>query len=222
MNSFTTWLENHITLQKHSNQQYEKENAISHLVGSIASLVFLTIIIVRKNIYTSSYTFWGLIIYALANLLLYSSSTLYHHVEIGNLKRVLRLFDHVNIYILIAGTYTPLLMSIHSKESLQLTVIVWLVALIGIVLKVIFWGRYRVLHVLFYLLMGWMIIFFWPIVVPFLEPNLLKFVIAAGITYSLGVIFYALKKVKHSHLVWHIFCLVASTLFSIGFLIYLR
>jgi hemolysin III len=221
MNYLKNWLESHISLQDKRSSVGEKENAISHLVGSIGSLIFILIVIFRYNHYSFA-TFIGLLIYGLSLLLLYSSSTVYHSLKDGNKKRVARLLDHVNIYILIAGTYTPILMSINTKESVTLVSLVWAVALIGIVLKIIFWGRYRILHVVFYLLMGWMLLFFYDSVIPFINKKLFYYILAAGLTYSFGVIFYALKKIKHSHLIWHLFCIMASLIFCVGFLLYLN
>ncbi|MFA7671620.1 MAG: hemolysin III family protein [Sphaerochaetaceae bacterium] len=221
MNFLKNWLENHISLQDKRSDLGERENSISHLVGSVGAFLFMIIVSVRFNSYSLN-TFIGLLIYGFSLLLLYSSSAVYHHLKSGNKKRVARLLDHVNIYILIAGTYTPLLMSVNNNNGSIFLATVWATAFIGIVLKIIFWGRYRILHVVFYLLMGWMIIFFWDGVVPFLDRRLLYYVIGAGLTYSFGVIFYALKNLKHSHLIWHIFCLIASSIFSIGFLLYLN
>jgi len=221
MNKLSKWLEQHITLQNRQGGKDEKENAISHLIGIVASLIYLIIIIVKKNSFATKSTFIGLLIYSFTLLLLYSSSTFYHALKVGNAKRLFRLFDHSNIYLLIAGTYTPLLLYVGSRTTFYLCLMVWAIAFLGIVLKVLFWGRYKVLHVVFYLLMGWMILFFWDKVIPFINKELTYFVLAAGLSYTIGVIFYAMKKVKHTHLIWHIFTLIASSLFSIGFLLHL-
>ena len=103
MNKLSIWLEQHITLQNRQGGKDEKENAISHLIGIVASLIYLIIIIVKKNSFATKSTFIGLLIYSFTLLLLYSSSTFYHALKVGNAKRLFRLFDHSNIYLAIAG-----------------------------------------------------------------------------------------------------------------------
>jgi hemolysin III len=221
MEQTQTWVSRHITLHDYADPKAERENTLSHLLGVLASLVFLVITVVRKDAFESSSTFIGMGIYAASLLLLYGSSTLYHHLPKGDPKRIFRFLDHANIYLLIAGTYTPILMSIQNVSAFRLLAIVWSVAAIGILFSLIFWGKLKFLHVLFYLAMGWMIVFFWNDIVPFIPSGLLAYIIAAGLTYTVGVIFYAAKKMPHSHMIWHVFCVVASAIFCVGFLVYL-
>ncbi|PKL29658.1 MAG: DNA-binding protein [Spirochaetae bacterium HGW-Spirochaetae-2] len=216
-----TWVSRHITLHDYADPKAERENAFSHLLGAIASVLFLAITITKKDAFGSSSTFMGMVIYAASLLLLYGSSTLYHHLPKGDLKRIFRFLDHANIYLLIAGTYTPILMSMQNASAYRLLAIVWSVAITGILFSLICWGKLKVLHVLFYLAMGWMIVFFWKDIVPFIPSGLLIYIIAAGLTYTVGVAFYAAKGMPHSHMIWHVFCIVASTIFCVGFLVHL-
>jgi hemolysin III len=216
-----SWLERHITLQSATNVESERENSISHLVGTIASLVFLAIVVGTKQEYAHRSTWIGMIVYAVTLLLLYLSSTLYHRAPIGDAKRVLRLLDHANIYLLIAGTYTPILAFIATPTSFLLLYVVWAVALIGILFSLLFWGKLKALHLIFYLGMGWMIVFFWNDIVPHLPAGLTGWILAAGVTYSVGVAFYVAKRMPHGHMVWHLFCVGASSLFCLGFLLHL-
>jgi hemolysin III len=218
MDTTRSWLARHITLHDHADAAAERENAASHLLGVAGSLIFALVVLIGKDRYDTTATFAGMLVYASTLLLLYASSTLYHHLSRSDAKRFFRLLDHANIYVLIAGTYTPILLSIGTGASSLLTALVWFVALGGILFSVIFWGRLKVLHVTLYLAMGWMIVFFWDAVVPNIPAALTGYIIAAGITYSIGVIFYALKSVRHSHMVWHLFCVAASAIFCIGFL----
>ncbi|MFA7018948.1 MAG: hemolysin III family protein, partial [Sphaerochaetaceae bacterium] len=184
--------------------------------------LFTGIVLFRKNSYIHTRTWVGMLIYAGTLLLLYTSSTLYHHVPKSDAKRIFRLLDHANIYLLIAGTYSPILLFIGNPGSIRVLYIVWSVALVGILFSLIFWGKLKILHVLFYLAMGWMMVLFWSDIVPYIPSGLLFWILAAGLTYTIGVIFYAKKDVPHNHMIWHLLCIVASALFCIGFLIHLH
>lgn len=217
-----SWISRHITLHDHADEKAERENMITHAIGIVLAIIFSFIVIFKKSAYVYTRTWVGMLIYAATLILLYTSSTLYHHVPKGDLKRIFRLLDHANIYLLIAGTYSPILLFIGNEAAIRVLYIVWGVALLGILFSLIFWGKLKILHVLFYLAMGWMIVFFWKDIVPFIPTNLLFWIIAAGLTYTVGVIFYSKKHLPHSHMIWHLFCVVASSLFCIGFLLHLH
>lgn len=221
MNTKQSWLSRHITLHDDADVASERENALTHAVGTAAALVFLIWVCVEKDTFAHIRTWRGMLVYGVTLVLLYLSSTLYHHVPKGDLKRLFRVFDHANIYLLIAGTYTPILASIGSPSATRLSVFTWGVALCGIIFSVLFWGKLKALHILFYLGMGWMIVFFWNDIVPFIPSGLLGWILAAGLTYTIGVFFYAMKRIPHNHMIWHIFCVVASSLFCIGFFLHL-
>ncbi len=221
MQNKKNWLERNICLPVLAHPEAEKENSLSHAFGAILSLIGLIYIVFNLDTVASFNLKIGLVIFAFANFLLYLSSTLYHGLPKNNAKRIFRILDHSNIYVLIAGTYTPLLLYVNSEKSINLFYFLWIIVLLGISLTIIFWGKFKILHVLFYLVMGWLIVFFWQDITPFLPKGLLTYVLTGGILYSLGVIFYALKKMPHNHLIWHIFCLVASLSFYIGILKYI-
>jgi hemolysin III len=216
-----TWLHRHISLHTYDNPISEGENAITHGVGTILAAVFIITVLVLKESFKSSKTALGMVVYGFTLFILYTSSTCYHVLPRNDLKRVFRLLDHANIYVLIAGTYTPIMLYIDSPRSITILAIVWSVAICGILFSLIFWGKLKFLHVALYLAMGWMIVLFWNDIVPYLPTGLLGWMIAAGITYSAGVVFYASKRIPHYHAIWHVFCIVASALFCVGFLQYL-
>jgi len=217
----STWLERNIDLHEHNDPIAEKENSVTHAIGAVLSLLWIVAVLIMKDSFAQPATALGMLIYGFSLGILYSSSAIYHALPRNDLKRIFRFLDHANIYILIAGTYTPILLFIGSQRTQFVLIIVWIVALAGIVFSLVFWNRLRALHVILYLAMGWMIVLFWNDIVPFLPKGLLPWVIAAGITYSAGVAFYASKKLPHHHAIWHIFCITASTLFCTGFLLYL-
>jgi hemolysin III len=216
-----TWLERHIDLHEHDDPIAEKENSITHAIGAVLSLFYIVVVLVIRESFAKPETSWGMLIYGLSLVVLYSSSAIYHALPRNDGKRIFRFLDHANIYILIAGTYTPILLYIGSQRAQLVLIVVWMVALAGILFSLLFWNKLKALHVILYLAMGWMIILFWSDIVPFLPKGLLPWVISAGITYSAGVAFYANKKLPHNHAIWHIFCITASTLFCVGFILYL-
>ena len=221
MQTKQSWLSRHITLHNQATRQDEWENFITHFIGFIAATVFLFIVLIQRNRYDGESTWIGMIIYWLSLVLLYLSSSIYHIAPKGDLKRLMRICDHANIYLLIAGTYTPILLYIGTSITVRIVIFMWLVALFGILFSILFWGRLPVVHVALYLIMGWMIIFFWQHIVPFIPRGLLVWVIAAGVTYTSGVVFYANKRLPHNHMIWHLFCIGASALFCIGFFLHL-
>lgn len=216
---FTQWLESHITLHTYDDPSAERENAITHVVGTILALGALVAILLKLPTIASPALRIGMVVWGLTMILLYGASALYHSLPYGNAKRVCRILDHSNIYFLIAGTYTPLMLYVGTPVAQQMLVLVWAIALLGIVFSLVFWGKLKALHVVLYLAMGWLIVLFWNDIVPFLPQGLLIWVIGAGLTYSLGVVFYASKKIPHYHAIWHLFCIGGSALFFFGYYI---
>lgn len=216
-----TWLEKHITLHTYDDENAERENAITHFIGAgLAVLASIMILFKLPSLHSTSLKI-GMVIYGCSMILLYGASGLYHHLQPSDGKRFCRILDHSNIYFLIAGTYTPILLYIGSPQTIMITWIIWAIAIVGIVFTLVFWGRLKPMHVVFYLAMGWMLVFFWNDIVPFLPHGLMPWVLAGGITYTLGVIFYAIKQIPHYHAIWHIFCVGGSAFFFIGFWMYL-
>jgi hemolysin III len=212
-----TWLERHITLHNYDDAKAERENFLTHAVGAVLALAALVAILIRNQTLTNSHLRWGMIIYGCSMLLLYTASALYHRLPKCDAKRVCRILDHTNIYILIAGTYTPILTYVDTPLALNLLAAIWVTVAVGVTFTLVFWGKLRPLHVILYLVMGWVIVFFWNSVVPYLPAGLSGYILAAGIVYSLGVIFYAIKTIPHYHAIWHLFCIGGSALFFIGF-----
>lgn len=217
-NHLVNWLENHITLHSYDDPKAEYENAVTHVVGVGLAILALLMILSKLGQMQSTSLQIGMIIWGLTMILLYGASALYHALPHSNAKRICRILDHSNIYFLIAGTYTPLLLYVGSTQAMNILLLVWSIALAGIVFTLVFWNRLKALHVALYLLMGWLIVFFYKDIIPFLPASLLAWVIAAGLTYSLGVLFYANKRIPHYHAIWHLFCIGGSALFFFGYM----
>ncbi len=210
------WLEQHITLQNYDDRKAEMENAFTHFAGSILALIGFIYILMSLDNMKDNAVRAGMIVFGLTNILLYTASGFYHWLPVSNAKRICRILDHSNIYFLIAGTYTPLLLYVGTPVTFFLTFFMWAIALLGVGFTLFFWGRLKPLHPVLYLIMGWMIVFFWSSVIPYLPQGVLKYLVTGGVIYSAGVIFYAMKKLPHYHAIWHLFVLAGSIVFYVG------
>lgn len=188
-------------------------NAISHGVGFILTVVAFIVLLVNAELPAHRV---AVTIYGLSLMSLYLFSTLYHALPSHNKKiyYLFKRFDHMAIYLLIAGTYTPMVwIVLNSTQGFILLAILWALALLGIVLKAIWIRKYAVIHVIIYLLMGWSVMFVWPSIRPNLSDLTMLFLVFGGVAYSVGVIFYALsRKKRYMHFIWHLFVLTGSLL----------
>ena len=216
------WLEKHITLVSYSDPFDEKLNAHSHFIGGYLAIAGLVLVLSMSGLYNTVQTEVGMVIFAITNIILYFSSGFYHYLKPGNGKRVCRILDHMNIYILIAGSYTPVLLYINTRIAMTILAVMWILVIVGTLLTVLFWGRMRAAHVALYILMGWLCIFFAGDIFPLLPTGLFKWILTGGIIYTAGVLFYAVKRIPHHHFIWHIFTLLGSLSFYVGYVLYLR
>lgn len=189
----------------------EIANSVTHGVGAALSAAGLVTLIVLASLYGDVYKVVGFTIFGASLLILYSASTLYHAIQHRGAKRILRRCDHAAVYLLIAGTYTPfLLISLRGTIGLPLLALVWAMALLGVLWKMFFTGRYEVLATIVYILMGWMCVLAYRQMVSNVPPLGVALLFAGGIVYTLGVLFYALEKIPYNHAVWHLFVLGGS------------
>jgi hemolysin III len=169
----------------------------------------------------ASFTIFGLTL-----VLLYSMSTLYHSFSPPRLKKIFQKLDHVSIYLLIAGSYTPYtLVTLRDGRGPMMLAVVWSLAIIGIALDVFSKRRIEVLQVIIYLAMGWVCVLdYSSLKVALPQPGII-WLIAGGLAYTLGIIFYALdsnEKIQHSHGIWHLFVLAGSICHFISIIGYVR
>jgi hemolysin III len=189
----------------------EVANAISHGIGvaaSIAAAPFLIAYVVNRG---DALTVAGVTVFIVTAILLYLSSTLFHGLPDGKAKDVFQVIDHIAIFLLIAGTYTPFTVGIlKGSFGWTLLAIIWGVAVGGITLKIVTGNTHMKLYVTLYLLMGWMIfIAIKPLIATMELPGLI-WIAAGGAAYTLGVIFYALPRRYYSHFIWHLFVLAGT------------
>lgn len=186
-------------------------NSISHGVGVLLSIAALVLLIVFAAIYSDGYGLASALVYGISLILLYTMSMVYHIVQNEKGKKVLRIFDHCSIFILIAGTYTPYLLG-PLRGALGWTIfgIIWGVTVVGILLNAISLERFKIISLVCYVLMGWGIVLSIKPLAQNLPTGGLWLLIAGGLVYTVGIIFYVMKKYRYMHSVWHLFVLAGS------------
>lgn len=186
-------------------------NSVTHGVGSLLSIAGTVVLIVLAAINSDAWAVVSCAIYGSSLIILYTMSTLYHAITNKTAKAFFRIMDHNTIFFLIAGTYTPItLVALRGALGWVLFGIVWGAAAIGIVLNSIDLEKFRKPSVVCYVAMGWVIIIAIRPMIQHVTPLSLWFLFIGGLCYTVGIIFYALKKVKYFHSVWHIFTVAGS------------
>jgi len=187
-------------------------SSLIHGLGILLSLVGLVVMLFQAYRYGGTYChFIGAAIFGVGLLLAYTSSTLYHALSRPDLKQLFRLFDHLSIFILIAATYTPLtLVNLRGPWGWSLFGVVWGLALVGIVLECTRLRRLRFISIALYLGMGWAVVAAGRLLVARVEPGGIRLLVAGGLFYTIGVIFYIWRKLPYNHAVWHLFVLAGS------------
>ncbi len=203
-------------------QAEEWANSITHGIGAVLSVVGLPILIViavargEMSLLVGSSIFGGTLIF------MYAASTLYHSFRKPSLKRVLRIVDHIAIYLLIAGTYTPfVLLYFDDGWAWTLLCLEWGIALAGTVFKLFFTGRYGVASTIVYIVMGWLAVgVFKPLlmVAPF---GCIALMAGGGLFYTVGIVFYAWERLPYNHAIWHLFVLGGSLCHYLALALYL-
>lgn len=153
----------------------------------------------------------GCSVYGATLVLLYTASTLYHSVRSPRLKRFFRIIDHASIYLLIAGTYTPFtLVNLRGGWGWTLFGLVWGLAALGILFKVFFVGRFSIASTAVYLLMGWLVVIAIKPLLTLVPSGGILWLLAGGLAYTAGVVFFAWERMPYNHAVWHVFVLTGS------------
>jgi hemolysin III len=188
----------------------EKFNSITHIIGSVLAIIGSAFAI-RAVVHRDATTIAAITIYGAMLIVLYVSSTLYHSLR-GPAKQVFHVFDHCAIYLLIAGTYTPItLITLRGPWGWWLFGIVWTLAIAGVMKDVLLRGRYRAISVVLYLLMGWLVVVAIKPLRLAMPPNGIGWIAAGGAIYTAGIVFFALsKRVAHMHGLWHL-CVIGGS-----------
>jgi hemolysin III len=189
----------------------ERINILSHASGLLLSMVAIVMLLVRASNYGNAWHIVSVAIFGASLIALYAASTTYHSATRPELRARLRVIDHATIYILIAGTYTPFtLITLSGPVGWTIFSISWGLAVSGIVLKLFFTGRFNLVSTLMYIFMGWIIVFAVKPLVASLPAEGLYWLIAGGLSYTIGAVVYSIKKVPLNHAIFHLFVLAGS------------
>ncbi|OTG80038.1 PAQR family membrane homeostasis protein TrhA [Acinetobacter sp. ANC 4648] len=190
--------------------QEERINAFSHALGAILAAI-ATIFMLIKGSDLPFWQFFGLCVYGLSMVMLFTSSAVYHFSVDEKKRQWYKKLDHTAIYYLIAGTYTPFLaIAIPTTKAHHLLIALWSIAAIGTLFKLVFIHRFQKISLIAYLVMGWLAVLVIDDMQRFLKPECLKLLIIGGLAYTIGALFYALKRVRYTHAIWHIFVLIGA------------
>ena len=199
-----------IITQQYSNLE-EKLNVWSHAFGIFLSIIALVLLMTKAIEKGNIWMMISFPIFGISLILLYLASTLYHSAKDPNKRFKLKIFDHAAIYVLIAGSYTPFtLVSLNGETGWFIFSIVWILAFTGIILKLFFTGRFKVLSTAMYVLMGWLIIFYFKELTANLHSDGVFYLILGGVFYTIGAVLYSIKKIKFNHAIFHVFVLGGS------------
>jgi len=199
----------------------EIANSVVHGVGVALSIAALTILVMLGAMSGSGAKLASGIVYGVSLVLEYTASTLYHSFPQPKVKHLFKIFDHCGIYLLIAGTYTPFcLVTLREANGWLLFGVIWSLAVLGIAFEAFWPYRPRWLSAAVYLGMGWMVVLSMGPLVENLAPAGIWLLVAGGLAYTVGTVFYVMKKVKYMHAVWHVFVLAGSVCHFLSVLIF--
>ncbi len=182
-------------------------NSFTHFIGFVLSIIGSIFLISKAH---SKTEFVSFLIYSLSMILLYLFSTIYHSFFFTKFKNILQRFDHLSIFILIAASYTPFCLLKNYRISISILVAEWIIALIGIIMKIFYFKKTEKYSLFLYLFMGWLGIFMFPHINDIISKKSIIFLLFGGISYTLGSVFFALEKFRYFHVIWHLFVLSGS------------
>jgi len=189
----------------------EKLNIWSHAFGIFLSIIALVLLIIKAVQQDNIWMMISFPIFGLSLILLYLASTLYHASKEPQKRFKLKVFDHAAIYVLIAGSYTPFtLVSLNGETGWLIFSMVWVMAFTGIILKLFFTGKFKIVSTAMYVLMGWLIVFYFQDLTASLHEKGVFYLILGGVLYTIGAILYSIKKIKFNHAIFHFFVLAGS------------
>lgn len=197
---------------KNYDSKEEKLNVYTHAFGVLLASVGAVLLIIKGSDLKPLQSL-GLWVYGCSLILLFSASTLYHMAKTEQRRFWYKKLDHTAIYYLISGTYTPFLaIAIPTTKAHNLLIALWVIAFIGTLFKLAFIHRFQKISLVAYLIMGWLAVLVIDDMQTYLRPECLNLVIAGGLAYTIGALFYALKSVRYTHAIWHIFVLIGAGL----------
>ena len=189
----------------------EIASALTHGLGAVLALAGGAVLITLAAIHGDGWQLGASIVFGITLLLLYTASTLYHAIQHPVAKGRLKVFDHCAIYLLIAGTYTPFtLIGLRGPWGWGLFIAIWTIAIAGVVFKLFYTGRFKLLSTLIYIAMGWLVVVAIKPLLTSVDPWTLGWLLAGGLFYTLGTFFYHRESIRYSHAIWHLFVIGGS------------
>lgn len=189
----------------------ELANGITHGIGLALSVVGLVVLVVLSIVRGNAWHIAGCTTFGVTLVLLYTASTLYHSFHAPRLKRILKILDHTAIYLLIAGTYTPFtLVNLRGFWGWTLFGLVWSLSVFGILWKLFHVERFQIVSTLVYVAMGWLVLIAIKPVMSAVPLSGMIWLFAGGLFYTVGVLFFAWKRVPYNHAIWHVFVMAGS------------
>lgn len=200
-----------LPMSQHSHLREEFMSALTHGLGATAALAGSAVLITLAALHGDGWQLAGAIVFGIALLMLYVASTLYHAIHHPVVKGRLKVFDHCAIYVLIAGTYTPFtLVGLRGPVGWWLFAAIWTLAVGGVVFKLFYTGRFKRLSTLIYVAMGWLIVVAAKPMLAAIDAWTLGWLLAGGLCYTVGTVFYHRPRMRYSHAIWHLFVLGGS------------
>ncbi|SHJ42360.1 PAQR family membrane homeostasis protein TrhA [Pseudozobellia thermophila] len=188
----------------------ERLNTVSHAIGAFLAVPG-TLLLLCRNSGKSEWATPSILVYGLSLIAMFLVSSLYHYTQKVNFKRKLRILDHINIYFLIAGTYTPIcLITLVKANGWTIFFAVWAIALAGTVFKLYYTGRFEFISLLLYVGMGWLIVLDFNNFVEYTSVLGVRLLFLGGVFYTFGILFYAFEKIPYHHFIWHLFVLAGA------------
>ena len=193
-----------------ASREEEFWNALTHFIGLLGSIIGMCFLLYTNNDLSIPSRF-GVLFFGFGLLSVYLSSTLYHYISEPIFKEKLRIFDHISIYYLIAGSYAPVcLITLYDKSGIYIFIAVCIIAIFGTIFKLFYTGKFEKLSLGLYLVMGWLIIIDIKTLFQILELNAIILLALSGLSYTLGTVFYSMEK-KYAHTIWHLFVISGSS-----------
>lgn len=200
-------------------EKEEKFNTVSHGIGTILAIIGMLLLFYANN-EKSNFAILSIVVYSISLISMMAVSTIYHAINNSVWKHRMRVLDHINIYYLIAGTYTPVaLITLVNGNGWFIFFTVWGIALFGTILKVFYTGKFEILSLLLYLTMGWLIVFDFQNLMDGISKLGIQLLMLGGVFYTIGIVFYAVRRIPYNHFIWHLFVLAGAI--SHWFFIYL-
>jgi len=208
-----------ISVKDYKNEEFW--NSLTHFIGVILTVLGTPLLFYFDNKFTSLSTL-SIILFSFGLFSVYSSSSVYHFVINPRLKKRFQILDHISIYYLILGSYAPVcLITLYEYSGINIFIVVLTLSIVGTLKKLFFTGRFKIISLLLYLAMGWLIVVEINLLFELLDSEAELLLIIGGLSYTIGIIFYTLDKIKYFHSIWHLFVLTGSVLHYLLIVLYI-